>query len=279
LGEIDSLNEDQLSKLASLLNDEDKKVRYKTVIAVGQIGIPAGQYAPQVASLLNDPDELVSKSAASALATIAPNNPDQAANLGSYIQELSADQQANRVKIVAAIEALGIMENTAKEQGPTAAALLLGQNSILRLTSSRALLRMAPLNNETVLLILASTYKHPADINELRLLAHQVADGNEESEILISWLGNSGKKTASKEDIENSPQTLKALMNSWEITKSNKEMTDDLILAIAEVSKNGNWTKDDLTILKKAQDGLKSNGFTDQAEIVNLKISELGGSI
>ncbi|MFA9409384.1 MAG: hypothetical protein ACERKJ_11215, partial [Candidatus Dadabacteria bacterium] len=115
------------------------------------------------------------------------------------------------------------------------------------------------------------------DTKELRLLAHQVAEGGEESEILISWLGNSEKKTASKEDIENSSLTLNVLMDSWEITKSNKEMTDDLILAITEVSKNGNWDKDDLETLKKAQDGLNSNGFTDQADIVNSKIKELGG--
>jgi len=276
LGQIGSLNDDQVMQLASLLNDQDKKVRYKTLQAIGEIGTQANKYAPQVAELLNDPDELVSTSAAKALATVAPEDTSQAENIGLYIKELSNDQKTNRVKIVAGLETLAIMGNTAKEQGSTVSELLLGSNPIVRSNATNTVLQMAPLDRKTVLNVLASTYTHPYNSNEIRLLAHQIANGDEESEILISWLGKSDKKTASNKDIENSAKTLNVLIESWDFTKPHKEMREDLVIAISETIKSGNWTKDDLATLKLVSEGFKSNGYTEQSDQTSAKIKEIG---
>jgi len=277
LGEINSLDENQISELAQLLNDKDSKVRYITAQALGKIGPPAGIYAPKVSELLNDQDELVSTSAAIALGNLGPKSTEQAPQIGSFIQQQKKDQKANRIKIVAGVETLSKMGNSVKEQGPIVAELLMGANMPVRSSAVRALQQMAPLDKDTVLIILASSYQHPADIIQLRLLAHLAAGGNQDSETLISWLGRSKKKTASKRDIENSSQTLNILLESWEFTESHPEMRDDLVVAISEVAKNGNWTKEDLVTLKKAEDTLKSKAFTDQANIISTKIGELGG--
>jgi len=226
---------------------------------------------------LNDQDELVSKSAAIALGNLGSSATEQAPKIGSFIQEQNKDQEANRIKIVAGADALGNMGNAVKEQGPVVAELLMSTNIIVRSSAVRALGQMAPLDKDTVLIILASSYPHPSDTTDLRLLAYLASGGNQDSEILISWLGKSGKKTASGKDIENSSQTLNVLLNSWDFTQSNTEMRDDLVVAITEVAKSGNWTKEDLVILKKAEDTLNSKGFTDQASIIGAKITELGG--
>ena len=277
LGEINSLDENQISELAQLLNDEDSTVRDKTAQALGNIGAPAGEYTPQVAELLNDQDELVRTSAAIALGNLGSSATEQAPKVGLFIQERSKDQKANRVEIVAGVEALGNMGNAAKEQAPIVAELLMGTTTIIRASAVRALGQMAPLDKDTVLIILASSYPHPSDTTKLRLLAYLVAGGNQDSETLISWLGRSDKKTASERDIENSPQALNVLLYSWEFTESNTEMRDDLVVAISEVAKSGNWTKENLAILKKAEDKLNSKGFTEQANIISTKISEVGG--
>jgi len=135
---------------------------------------------------------------------------------------------------------------------------------------------MAPLDRETVLNVLASTYVHNYNSNEMRLLAHQIANGDEESEILISWLGKSDKKTSSKKDIENSAKTLNVLIESWDFTEPHKEMREDLVIAISETIKNGNWTKDDVSTLKLVSEGFKSNGYDEQSDQTTLKIKEIG---
>jgi HEAT repeat protein len=236
-----------------------------------------GRHAPEVSELLKDQNELVSKSVAFALGNLGPGATDQAPKIGSFIQELNKDQKANRVKIVAGVDALGNMGNAAKKQGPIVAELLLGTNVIVRAGAVRALQQMAPLEKDTALIILASAYLHPFDTTELRLLAHSVAGDDQDSETLISWLGKSKKKTATKRDIENSSQTLNILLESWGFTQSHTQMRDDLVVAISEVAKSGNWTKEDIVALRKAEDTLKSKAFTDQANIISTKIGELGG--
>ena len=135
---------------------------------------------------------------------------------------------------------------------------------------------MAPVDTNTVLLILASTYSKPANITDLRLLAHQVASGDKESEVLISWLGKSKKKKPSQSDLDNSSQTLEILKNSWSFTQPYKEMRDDLALAITEVIYKGTWTEEDIPTLEKVRNGLKTSGYTEQSEKVGAKIDELG---
>ena len=169
------------------------------------------------------------------------------------------------------------MGNSAKEQGPTVAELLLGPNTIVRKTVVRALSNMAPLDQNTVLTILAASYVYPYDAEEYRLLANIVAGDDFDSSALISLLGNSNKKTLSKADIKNSRETLNVLLNSWDFTETHQEMREDLIIAITEVAKSGNWTTEDAATLKKAEDTLKSNGSADQAETIRSKIAELGG--
>ena len=90
-------------------------------------------------------------------------------------------------------------------------------------------------------------------------------------------MGKSAKKAASEQDVQNSTRTLNVLLDSWDFTESRKEMRDDLVAAITEVSKNGNWSKDDIERLEKAQKTLSANGYNDQAEIISTKITELRG--
>ncbi len=277
LGSIGSLNEDQLAKVASMLDDEDRKVRYKAVLAIGEIGTPASKYAPKVAGLLKDPDELVNKSAANVLAKLGPDAAGESENLGQYIKNLSNDQVANRAQIVVALETMSEMGNAASDQGAIVAELLSGPNNGVRSNALYALERMSPLDSNTVLMILASTYKLPSDTNKLRVLAHQAAGGNEKSEILISWLGKSGKETVSGVDTKDSNQSLNVLLESWEFATSREEMREELVAAIVEVSNNGKWSKDDIEILTKAQNTLSSNGYNEQAEVVATQVSKLGG--
>ena len=190
---------------------------------------------------------------------------------------LSYDQDTKRAQIVVALETIGEMGNAANEQGAIVAELLIGPNDVVRSNALYALEKMAPVDSNAVLLILASTYKFPSDTTKLRLLAHQAGGGDEKSEILISWLGRSGKKTVSEIDSKNSNKTLDVLLESWEFTTSREEMREELVAAIAEVSKTGQWSNDDIEVLKKAQNILGTSGYKEQAEVVATQISNLGG--
>jgi len=200
---------------------------------------------------------------------------EQSSALATYLQPLKDDKKSNREKIVASLESFAIMGNSANEQSQIVAEFLFGPQAATRATAARTLYQMAPVDTNTVLLILASTYLRPVNTDELRLLAHQVAGGDKESEVLISWLGKSKKKKPSQSDLDNSPQTLEILMNSWRFTEPYEGMRDDLALAITEVINEGTWTKDDVPNLNKVRNGFKTSGYTEQLDKVSAKIDEV----
>ena len=54
-------------------------------------------------------------------------------------------------------------------------------------------------------------------------------------------------------------------------------MRDDFVARISETVKAGSWTKEDLPLLKKASETLKTGNYSDRANAINEAIGKVQG--
>jgi hypothetical protein len=135
---------------------------------------------------------------------------------------------------------------------------------------------MSPIRGkDTTLKILAATYVYPGESNGLRLLAHYGNGGDEASELLIKWIGTGAYKIPASLDRKEGAQVLGVYLDNWEFTAERQKMREDFVLRISETVESGKWTGEDLPLLKKAEEALKSGKFEDQANAVNRKIGKV----
>ncbi len=72
-------------------------------------------------------------------------------------------------------------------------------------------------------------------------------------------------------------EVLGVYLANWELTSGNQKAREAFVEQIAAVVEAGEWTKEDLPLLKKAQEALASGQFENQASAVNEKIGKVQG--
>ncbi len=274
LGNIGPTASGQIPEIAKLLQDDDRLVRLNAASALGKMGKAAAPQAPKIAELLNDKDEDVRASTILALGRIA--SPDTTPQIASYIQSLDLNHSLNSENISKAVQALGNMGIGARPVSGPVADLLTAPDGLVRSTALVTLMKMSPLDRETIITILAATHSKPEEIGDLRFLAHYSAGGDTESVELIDWLGVDGKKEVGEIPEAKARELLGVFLGNWELTAPHEEIRKDLAASISSVVINGQWTKDDLTLLKEAESKLSAGNFAEQAKEVKAKISKVG---
>jgi hypothetical protein len=275
LGQMSPASDGRIPEMAELLGDKDKLVRMRAAVALGKMGNAASGEAPKIAALLKDENKDTRRAAIVALSRIA--SPDTAPEIVSYIKGLDNSKQFNSEAIATAAEALGNMRSGAPSASGPVAELLSNPDDMVRSTAVTSLKKMSPVGRETVLIILGTSYSRPTSAADIRYLAHYTAGGDKESAVLIDSLGVDGKEINGEMTREQASGLLGVFMDNWELTEPHESMRKDLASRISEAVAAGQWTKEDLPLLKEAQATLESGQFADQAKVVSGKISQVGG--
>mgnify|MGYP000202176950 FL=1 len=93
----------------------------------------------------------------------------------------------------------------------------------------------------------------------------------------IKWAGLGGEKIPADMDRADAGQVLGVYLSSWDLTSGNQKTREAFAGQIAAVVEAGEWTKEDLPLLKKAQEALAAGQFETQANAINDKISRVQG--
>ncbi|HKQ31890.1 MAG TPA: HEAT repeat domain-containing protein, partial [Thermodesulfobacteriota bacterium] len=262
---------------AKLLKDKSQKVRINAVDALLNLGAPARKYNADIAALLKDPDIRVRTITATALGRMGPSAADQAPAIGDLVTAVNDDKQINMDTMLAALSALGEMGKAAGGQADKVAPVLGSKKTVLRIAARKSLWMISPIDRNAVMRVLGATYRYPVEVDQLRLLAHYGSSGDEESETLIKWVGAGADKVPGELDRKEGAQILGIYLDNWGFTDGRKEMRDDFVVRISETVKAGKWTKEDLPILKKAGETLKTGKYENQANAVNETIGKVQG--
>jgi hypothetical protein len=169
------------------------------------------------------------------------------------------------------------MGHAAAGEAAAAADTLRSKWKVIRVNGRHALWNMSPLGKTAILKILAATYDYPDETDELRLLAHYASGGDTESETLITWVGAGAAKVPGSIGRKEGTAVLDIYLDNWEFTSGRQKMRDDFVLRISEIAESGEWTKEDLPLLKKAGETLKSGKYESQANAIDRKIGKVQG--
>jgi hypothetical protein len=129
-----------------------------------------------------------------------------------------------------------------------------------------------------MLLILGPIYDDASKLDFHRFSAHYFGGGNEEVEILIKCLGDSGKRINEGLKPVKASRTLDTLLRAWEIQEINRKLRKDLATAIADVVASGKWKIEDTKkegCLQKAMASLKNGKFSNLSNNVYIKIRDI----
>jgi hypothetical protein len=253
-------------------------VRINAVDALLGFGESARKYNSDVAALLNDEDATVQTLTATALGRMGASAVAEAPKLGDFIKAKNDDKPQDMEAILAALEALGNMGHAAGAEAADAAADKLGSaKTVTRISGRQALWKMSPLDKTAILKVLAATYEHPEEAAELRLLARYGTGGDEETGMLITWVGTGAAKVPGSLSGKEGAKVLGIYLDNWEFTAERKNMRDDFVQRISEIAEAGKWAKEDLPLLKKAEEALKSGKYESQANAVSKKIGKVQG--
>lgn len=169
------------------------------------------------------------------------------------------------------------MGHAASGEADAAAETLRNKRIIIRIKARQTLWNMSPLDKTAVLMVLGSTYKYPQESDKVRLLAHYASGGDEESEMLITWIGTGAAKVPASVSSKQGAALLGIYLDNWDFTADRKNMRDDFAKRISEIAESGKWTKKDIPLLKKAEETLKSGKYESQANAVGQKIGKVQG--
>ncbi|HET7289768.1 MAG TPA: HEAT repeat domain-containing protein, partial [Thermodesulfobacteriota bacterium] len=277
LGRTGQATEPQIAEITKLLKDKSPKVRINAVDALLSLDAPARKHNADIAALLKDPDVRVRTITATALGRMGSSAADQAPALGDLVTAANDDKQVNMDTMLAALGALGEIGHAAGGQADKVAPVLGSKKTVLRIAARKSLWMISPLGRNVVMQILGATYRYPAEADQLRLLAHYGSAGGEESETLIRWIGAGADKVPGELNRKEGAQILGIYLDNWGFTEGRKEMRDDFVVRISETVKAGTWTKEDLPLLKKAGETLKTGKYENQANAVNETIGKVQG--
>ena len=76
-------------------------------------------------------------------------------------------------------------------------------------------------------------------------------------------------------DRKESAEVLNLYLDNWAYTGRNVKMREDFVNRISGTVEAGEWTREDLPLLKKAEETLKSGKYENQANAVNEKIGKV----
>jgi hypothetical protein len=213
-------------------------VRSSAALALAYMGEAAKEFAPQVAKLLEDPDESVRSSAALAL---------------------------------------GNMGGAAKEFAPQVAKLLEDPVPGVRSSAAKTLHISGPLSNILVLRrILSATYSNPEEKNLRRVDTYVLFGQDSLNARCISWLGDRSKDelpdTAhhSKEDAREAINALRlAFPSSMEDFEESRKLSNEAGENISHLIRGQSWSVSDVLWLKEIRLELVRARQEDRARAVD----------
>jgi len=295
LGTMGVAAKDAIPAIANLLSPpqtkDDAYLRGPAALALAGMGEAARNEVPSIVGLLRDPRPYIRQQAIEALGNLGAAARDQV----SLIVDLSNDQSAPAYARDAAVIALGVMRKAPKNRVPEIIKLLEDSEDPTHSSAIKALAAMGPLDWESVLSILGPIYSHDSWLVELRLLAHFVGGGEKNPEILIKWLGTGGKKISpdlghlEREEVLETQRVFLDALKTINALKTNEEkvpldddlallrsdlarLRDDLAQRIVNLAQLAVWTENDILLLSKAKEGLKSD-YSALAEVIENKIN------
>ncbi|MEZ4547013.1 MAG: hypothetical protein R3B51_04525 [Thermodesulfobacteriota bacterium] len=227
-----------------MLDDEKPEVRNLAAVALGEIGPDAASCGPASRVLHRRPDD------------------------------------ANRTEITPltiALESLGSMGQAASGEAGTVARALYANKDYVRMTARKTLREIGPFSPDLIPLILGATYSEPKAATDTRLLVYFAEPPSGSKLAAVKWIGIGGEKMPAEMDRTDAGEVLGVYLANWELTSGNQKAREAFVEQIAAVVEAGEWTKEDLPLLKKAQEALASGQFENQASAVNEKIGKVQG--
>ena len=272
LGQMGAAAYKYAPQIIPLLTDSDNRMPNRAAYALGEMGAGTYKYAPQIAKLLTDSDDSVRANAAYALARMgaAPSE------IAPQILELLTDSD-HQVRYSAAY-ALEEMGAAPSEIAPQIAKLLTDSERQVRDSAAAALERMGPFEVKNLLYVLNEVYRYQREAPSLRFLAYFLSGGEENSLLLIQWLGSPKQYAHEIRNINHQEglEVLNLFAQIWAPSKSLSKLRKDLERQIAELVNHVRWKQADMDLLKKHYKNLKSID-SQLAAAVNAQIIALEG--
>ncbi|WP_287296870.1 hypothetical protein [Moorena sp. SIO2C4] len=147
-------------------------------------------------------------------------------------------------------------------------------------SAAKALEQMAPLEVKDLLSVLNQVYWYQREAPRLRFLAYFLSGGEENSLVLIKWLGLPKEYPHENEDQainhQEGVKVLNLFAEIWEDSQDLSKLRKDLERQIAIVVDKVKWEQTDMKLLKQHYKNLKSID-SQLAAAVNAKIIALEG--
>ncbi|NEQ84144.1 MAG: HEAT repeat domain-containing protein [Moorea sp. SIO2I5] len=274
LGNMGAAASEYVPQILPLLTDSDNHIPHRAAQALGEMGAAASEYVPQILPLLTHSYDRVRASAALALARMgaAPSE------IAPQILELLTESDSNWNVHYSAASALAGMGAAPSQYAPPITKLLTHSERDVRDSAAEALERMRPLKLKDLLSVLNQVYWYQGEAPRLRFLAYFLSGGEEDSLLLIHWLG-SPKQYPHEIQEPNHQEGLDVLnlfADIWEPSQDLSKLRKDLERQIAIVVDKVNWKQADMDLLKEHHHNLKSID-SQLAAAVNAKILALEG--
>jgi len=277
LGKTGSGSKELLDTLSGLLKDESAKIRLSAVGAIARLSGHPKIRAERIAPMLEDEKPEVRNLAAVALGEIGPDAAFEAPRLASYIESLDDANRTEITPLTIALESLGGMGQSASGEAGTVARALYANKDYVRMTARKTLREIGPFSPDLISLILGATYTEPKAATDTRLLVYFAEPPSGPELTAIKWIGIGGEKIPADMDRTDAGEVLGFYLSSWDLTSGNQKAREAFVEQIAAVVEAGKWTREDLPLLKKAQEALASGQFENQASAVNEKIGKVQG--